>query len=312
LSERERLVSLVDEAFASSARKCNACIEAGLSLRTYRRWAPANKLQADKRPTAIRPAPKNKLTEAEREEILDVCNQPTYASLPPLQIVPTLLDKRRYIAYVSSYYRVLKQVNQLHHRRRSRAARNVSRPTTYTATKPNEVWSWDITFLGSRIKGQYYYLYMIEDIYSRKIVGYEVHENECGSKAAELLQRSCWSEHKTSRPLVLHSDNGAPMKAVTMKAKMEELRITPSYNRPRVSNDNPFSESTFRTLKYRPNWPSHGFNDLAEAQEWVQSFVDWYNNEHKHSRIKFVTPTQRHEGRDGMILAKRKELLEAA
>jgi len=102
------------------------------------------------------------------------------------------------------------------------------------------------------------------------------------------------------------------MKAVTMKTKMEELGITPSYNRPRVSNDNPFSESTFRTLKYRSNWPSHGFNELAEAQEWEQSFVDWCNYEHKHSGINFVTPTQRHEGRDGMILAKRKELLEAA
>ena len=161
-------------------------------------------------------------------------------------------------------------------------------------------------------KGQYYYLYMLEDIYSRKIVGYEVHEFECGTKAAELLQRSCWREKVVNQPLVLHSDNGAPMKSVTLKAKMEELGITPSYNRPRVSNDNPFSESLFRTLKYRPNWPSHGFEGLDAARKWVDNFVNWYNNEHKHSRIKFVTPSERHKGMDGVILAGRRDVLAAA
>ncbi len=153
---------------------------------------------------------------------------------------------------------------------------------------------------------------MIEDIYSRKIVGYEVHENECGDKAAELLQRTCWREHIANQPLVLHSDNGAPMKSVTMKAKMEELGIASSYNRPRVSNDNPFSESTFRTLKYRPNWPSNGFKSLQEARDWVQDFAVWYNEKHKHSRIKFVTPSQRHQGLDKKILDKRKLILDAA
>ena len=111
--------------------------------------------------------------------------------------------------------------------------------------------------------------------------------------------------------LVLHSDNGAPMKSQTMKAKLEELSVESSYNRPRVSNDNPYSESTFRTLKYRPDWPSSGFESLAEAQNWVQKFVDWYNEEHKHSKINFVTPSERHDGVDGKILAKRKRVLEA-
>lgn len=185
----------------------------------------------------------------------------------------------------------------------------MSRPTTYTASKANEVWSWDITYCPSTVRGQYYYLYMIEDIYSRKIVGYEVHENECGTKAGELLERTTWREQIGRAPLVLHSDNGAPMKAVTMKVKMEELGVTPSYNRPRVSNDNPFSEPTFRTLKYRPDWPSLGFYSLVEVRDWVQGFVNWYNNVHKHSRIKFVTPSERHDGLDAGILEKRKKVL---
>nr|WP_274038408.1 IS3 family transposase [Thalassomonas viridans] len=312
LSERKKLVGFIDEAYQQGARREMACLEVGISLRTYRRWTPAGRLQEDKRPTAIRPAPPNKLTEQEREQIIEVCNSPKYASLPPSQIVPALLDEGRYIASVSTYYRVLKQANQLHHRGRSRAPGKVNKPTTYTAENPNEVWSWDITYCASTVRGQYFYLYMIVDIYSRKIVGYEVHEQECGQKAAELLQRTCWREHTVKSLLVLHSDNGAPMKSVTMKAKMEELGVTPSYNRPRVSNDNPFSESTFRTLKYRPDWPSHGFKNLDEARSWVQTFVGWYNEEHKHSRIKFVTPSQRHQGLDGTILADRRKVLEAA
>lgn len=304
---------MVDNAFTAGARKKLACTEAGISIRTYRRWTTKDALMiGDKRPEADRPEPKNKLTKAERESILEVCNSTEYASLPPSQIVPSLLDDGVYIASVSTFYRTLKQVGQLTHRGRSRVRKKVSKPTTYTASKANEVWSWDITYCHSTVRGQYYYLYMIEDIYSRKIVGYEVHESECGIKAGELLERTCWREKTGRNPLVLHSDNGAPMKAVTMKVKMEELGVTPSYNRPRVSNDNPFSESTFRTLKYRPDWPSHGFSDLSEVRDWVQGFVTWYNTEHKHSRIKFVTPSERHDGLDAEILKKRRTVLLAA
>lgn len=266
----------------------------------------------DKRPHALKPEPKNKLTQAERDEILLVCNEQRFASLPPSQIVPTLLDEGTYIASTSTFYRTLKQAGQLKHRGNSKPKKGTVAPTTYVASKPNEVWSWDITYCASRVKGQYYYLYMIEDIFSRKIVGYEVHENECGTKASELLERTCWREKISRSSVVLHSDNGAPMKSVTMKAKMEELGVIPSYNRPRVSNDNPYSESTFRTLKYSSGWPSNGFNSLDEARDWVQNFVTWYNTEHKHSGIKFVTPNERHLGLDEEILEKRKEVLLAA
>ena len=153
---------------------------------------------------------------------------------------------------------------------------------------------------------------MFMDIYSRKIVGYEVHEKECGALAAQLIQRCKLREQCFNQSLVLHSDNGAPMKAVTMKAKMEELSITSSYSRPRVSNDNSFSESIFKTLKYRPNWPSSGFKSISKVRDWADNFVDWYNNTHKHSKLNFVTPAERHRGEDQAILAARKLVLETA
>ncbi len=179
-------------------------------------------------------------------------------------------------------------------------------------TGPCEVWCWDITYCPSTVRGQFYYLYMIEDLYSRKIVGYEVHEAESGEYAAQLLQRSQLREQCLHKPLVLHSDNGAPMKAQTMKAKLEELGVLPSYSRPRVSNDNAFVESLFRILKYRPQWPSTGFTSLDEARLWVDRFVRWYNTEHRHSKLRFVTPEQRHTGEDAVLLEQRKQVLEHA
>jgi len=149
---------------------------------------------------------------------------------------------------------------------------------------------------------------MIEDIYSRKIVGWEVHTCETGDYAATLLQKSVWTEKCVGKKLVLHSDNGSPMKSFTMQAKMYDLGITGSRSRPRVSNDNPFSESLFRTLKYNCDWPKSGFADLDAARAWVNDFVSWYNNEHRHSGIKFVTPQQRHSGLDSAILEKRESL----
>lgn len=303
---------MIQQAVKAGCRLEKACEEVEISLRTYRRWYREGEVVKDKRPTAIRPEPTNKLSKAERQAIVAVCNEPAYASLPPSQIVPTLLDQGCYIASESSFYRVLRAEEQLHRRGRSQAPRKLAKPTSHTAYGPNEVWSWDITYLASAIKGQFYYLYLLEDIFSRKIVGYEVHERECGELAAQLVQRSMLREQCFMKPLVLHSDNGAPMKSQTLKAKLEELKILPSYSRPRVSNDNPFSESLFRTLKYRPQWPSNGFKSLDEAKQWVQRFVDWYNNVHKHSQINFVAPSQRHAGKDRAILEQRKQVLEAA
>ena len=312
LKKRIKIVELIREARDSGARLDKACEVAVLSKRTYRRWYRAGKVQADLRSTAERPKPANKLTENERQQVLATCNEERFSSLPPSQIVPTLLDEGVYIASESTYYRVLKANKLSNHRGRSRQVTTRSKPMAYQAKGPNEIWSWDITYCASVIKGQFYYLYMFEDIYSRKIVGYEVHEQECGELAAQLMQRNMLREQCFNQPLVLHSDNGAPMKCLTMKAKLEDLGVTASLSRPSVSNDNPYSEALFRTLKYRPQWPSKGFNSLVEAREWVDQFVTWYNDEHKHSKLNFISPGQRHMMLDSDILSSRKAVLEVA
>lgn len=306
------MIDLIQEARSSGARLFRACDEAGIGLRTYRRWFREGSVQADKRPEAVRPGPANKLSNEERQRILSTCNSARYQSLPPSQIVPSLMDEGLYLASESSFYRILKAHNQLNHRGQSLAPRRSREATTHHASGPCEVWCWDITYCASTVRGQFYYLYMFEDVYSRKIVGYEVYEAESGDHAAALLQRCLLREKCLHRPLVLHSDNGAPMKAQTMKAKLEELGVLPSYSRPRVSNDNAFSESLFRTLKYRPDWPSSGFRSLQDARRWVDGFVDWYNTVHKHSKLRFVTPQERHEGKDAAILAQRQRVLEQA
>jgi len=310
--ERKKIIELIQETNTNGARLKRACEEAGISLRTYRRWYQQGEVKQDKRPDCQRPEPSNKLTIEEKQVILSVCNTPKYASLPPSQIVPTLLDDGVYYASESSFYRLLKAEGQLIHRGRALAPKKSTKPSTHVATAPNQVWTWDITYLSSPVKGKYYYLYLFMDIYSRKIVGYEVHEKECGELASALVQRCTLKEQCFKQPLVLHSDNGAPMKARTMKAKLEELGILSSYSRPRVSNDNPFSEALFRTLKYNESWPSTGFSSLSDARDWVQQFTDWYNNLHKHSQLNFVSPAERHAGLDANILAKRKQVLETA
>ena len=312
LPEREQYINWIQEAHQSGARMTRACIEVGISVRTYRRWYRANQVTPDKRCDAIRQAPKNKLTQAERAAIITVCNQPRFASLPPTQIVPTLLDEGVYYGCESTFYRVLKQHEQLGHRGRALAPRVSKAPQTFTATAPGQVFCWDITYLPSPVRGQFYYLYLIEDVYSRKIVGQEVYDHESGALAAKLLERTLISENALHTGVVLHSDNGAPMKAQTMRMKAYELGVLTSYSRPRVSNDNPFAESLFKTCKYRPNWPTDGFKSLEAARDWVLTFTRWYNGEHKHSQLNFVTPNQRHTGEDKEILAKRYETMQQA
>lgn len=312
LPDRRKFVRWYEEAVVAGARKAKVCAELGLSLRTIQRWTAGEGLQADARVTTLRPRPPNALTEQERVEILSVCNSTEFGSMPPSQIVPRLADRGCYLASESTFYRVLRDANQQHRRGRSQPSQRHAPPTTYVATAARQVWSWDITYLPSPVRGKYYYLYLIEDIYSRKAVGWEVYEQECGGKAAGLLQRSMLRESCLHRPLVLHSDNGAPMKSSTLLSKMQELGVTPSRGRPRVSNDNPYSESLFRTLKYGTQWPVDGFGSLESARIWVRQFIDWYNNKHRHSRIRFVTPNERHAGTDTEILARRHALYQEA
>lgn len=306
LNIRQKIIFDVLAAVKSGASKIRACETIELNIRTFQRWFKGAQVQPDQRSIIDRPIPKNKLSPSEYQTILDCCNNPEYASVPPCQIVPSLADKGVYIGSESSFYRILKAENQLKHRGRSNPKRVSKRPTSYTATGPNQVWSWDISYLPTPVIGQHYYLYLFMDIYSRKIVGAEVFTQEKGKDAANLLQRSVWKEKCSKQNLVLHSDNGAPMKSFTLREKMYDLGIVSSRSRPRVSNDNPYSEAVFKTLKYCPQWPESGFMSLDDARDWVARFMVWYNNKHRHSGIRYVTPDERHKGLDVEILKRRK------
>ena len=285
----------------------------GLSERTLKRWrGAAGQVIEDKRPEAIRPAQDHQLTLEEEVAIMAVCNQPTYQSLPPSQIVPLLADQGLYIASVSSFYRVLKKHEQVQHRGRSRPATPHPLPTSYTATGPNQLWCWDMSYCPSQTRGEHWYLYLIMDVYSRKIVAWEVHEAESGEHAKDLVQRALLREGCANNPPVLHSDNGAPMTSYTLKARLSELGMLMSYSRPRVSNDNPYSEALFKTTKYCPEWPVKGFASLAAVRQWMMAFEHAYNEKHLHSGINFVTPGSRHRVEDIAILSYRKQVFEAA
>jgi len=312
--QREQVVAWILDAVNAGARRPQACAVVGITVRTLQRWKPKGeaRVREDRRPVAKRPAPANKLSAEERRQVLDICNQPQYASLPPSQIVPKLADQGIYLVSESSFYRILRAANQLHRRGRAKAPQPSRAPSTHIAQAPNEVWTWDISYLPSTVTGRFFYLYMVEDLYSRYGVAWEVHENESGEHAAELMEKAIWREQLHGKKPVLHSDNGSPMKSLTLRAKLEALGITPSFSRPRVSDDNAYVEAFFRTLKYAPAWPTRGFATLEDARAWVQSFMHWYNDEHQHSNIRFVTPAQRHRGMDKSILAKRAEVYAAA
>ena len=210
-------------------------------------------------------------------------------------------------------YRILREEKMQNHRGRSQEPGKHGKPTSYKTTGINQVWTWDITYLNGPVKGMFYYLYLIIDLFSRDIVGWEVWAEESAEHASELIKRACLAQCRVSTmPLVLHSDNGTPMKGATMLETLYALGITPSNSRPRVSNDNPYSESIFKTLKYRPNYQPKGFATIEEARAWCAKFVKWYRYEHHHSGIKFLTPAERHEGKGALILENRHKVYEAA
>ena len=292
------------------ARQKPACEIIGITTRTLQYWRIGG--VTDQR-QIVKKEPANRLSEQERKNILAVCNSEEFRNLPPKQIVPALADRGLFLASESSFYRVLRQADQLNHRGRSAKPMAKERPEPYVAKDSNQVWSWDITYLSSNIRGKFYYLYLFMDIYSRKIVGWEVYANESAEQAAEVLRKARFAETlPLNHELVLHSDNGGPMKGATMLATMQKMGVVPSFSRPSVSNDNPFSESLFKTLKYVPTYPTKPFESLDAARRWVASFCTWYNHSHLNSGLKFVTPSQRHDGKDIVILEQRKCVYEEA
>jgi len=302
------IIDLVNGAVRSGACLHRAAGILGLSTRTIIRWRRDGTEDRRKGPKT---KPANKLSEQERKQILDLSNSAQFRDLSPKQIVPRLADQGVYIASESSFYRVLKEHKMLTHRQSSKPAVS-RRPKQHLSTGPCQVWSWDITYLHSSVRGLFFYLYMVVDVWSRKIIAAQVFPEESMEHSSRLLAKACLIHGVQPESLVLHSDNGGPMKGATMLATLQRLEVIPSFSRPSVSNDNPYSESLFRTLKYRPEYPSKPFESVEQTQTWIDRFVLWYNTQHLHSAICFVTPDDRHFGREDHILANRRKVYEKA
>lgn len=307
VEDRRRVLDLIEEAVAAGARQEAACAELGLDARTVQRW----RRQPEDGRKGPKTTPPNALTAQQRRRVLDVLTSERFRDHSPRQIVPRLADEGVYVASESTMYRLLQSEQLNAHRGRSRPPTH-HRPPELVATGVNTVWSWDITYLRAPVRGSFFYLYLVEDLYSRSIVGWAVHEEESAEAAGKLIEQSCRDLNVNSKGLHLHSDNGGPMKGATMLATLQRLGVVASFSRPRVSDDNPYSEALFRTLKYRPGFPNRPFSDINEARDWVSGFVRWYNTQHLHSALNFVTPADRYHGRDKAILAARHRLYQRA
>jgi putative transposase len=287
---RLRAVDLIREAVSFGARKHRCCEVLEISLRTLQRWERGN--IADRRKGSLKTVSR-KLSEEEREQVVSTACSVEFRDCNPYEIVAIMAEKSLYLASESTFYRILREENMLAHRGNSRPAASNNRPPERVATGPNQVWCWDITYLRSNVSGMFYYAYVIIDIYSRKIVGWEISDVESSDVAINLFLRIRQSKNLSG--VYLHSDNGNPMKGATMLVFLYFLGIVPSFSRPRVSDDNPFIESFFKTVKYTPGYPKC-FTSESHAREWFSDFVNWYNTDHRHSQIGYVTPEQRHNG----------------
>lgn len=305
---RHSLRQLIDEAVAAGARLFKACAVVGLTPRCLQRWREDG---IDRRSIRVQ-TPRNALGPHEVAAVLATVNSPEFAHLPPTQIVPRLADQGRYVASESTVYRVLRRERQLRHRRLERQPRKRALPQALVATLPNQVASWDITYLPSTVRGQYWYLYAVLDLFSRKAVAWQVYADESQHHASALIRDYAHREGIGPNELTLHADNGAVMKGSTLYATLQDLKIAPSHSRASVSDDNPFIESLFKTIKYRPENPLEPFPTLAAARQFADRLMTWYNHEHRHSEISYVTPDDRHQGRDIAMLLHRHQVYEQA
>jgi transposase InsO family protein len=295
------MLDAIAEARAAGCDAEEALRQVGVCSRTVARWRKAEGCGDQRRGSRQRSA--NALSEAERNRLLRVVNSPEFRDCSPKQIVPRLADRGEYLASESTVYRILRQEEQLAHREPSKV--RVPRPIpSHEATGPNQVYSWDITYLPGAVRGTFFFLYLFIDIWSRKVVGWAVHREQSERKAADLFKSFCAANGVDPKGIVLHSDNGGPMKGTTMLQMLQDLGVIPSFSRPSVSDDNAYSESIFKTLKFRPGYPGR-FASIEAARAWVATFVAWYDNQHCHSGIRYVTPAQRHEGLDVEILRRR-------
>ena len=307
MNVRKKYIELVKEAVVAGVRKEKACDALDINLRTLQRWESNLKSDGRKR---NRFSKSNALSKSERQDVIALACSPEFRDKCPHQIVPILAERGLYTCSESTFYRILRQEGLLKHRSNTKPPER-KKPEEFEASGPNQIWTWDVSYLRTCVKGEYYYLYLITDIWDRSIVGWMIQGSESGELAARLFREACMRENILPNSLVVHQDNGAPMTSAEFLSVLNSHEILPSYSRPGVCDDNPFSESLFRTAKYRPAFPGR-FDSIESARSWMEQFVDWYHSEHRHSGINFVTPIQRREGKDVKILNIRKETYRAA
>ena len=262
------------------------------------------------RPSAPRPTPSRALSPDEQALVRDVLNSERFQDATPRQVYATLLDEGTYLCSWRTMYRILTNHAEVRERRDQLRHPAYTKPELL-ATGPNQLWSWDITKLKGPVAWTYYYAYVILDVYSRCIVGWMVMERESAQLAEELIAESCAKEGIVPETLTLHADRGSAMTSKTVAMLLADLGVTKTHSRPHVSNDNPYSEAQFKTLKYRPSFPEQ-FGSLADARGWMRTFVTWYNEEHRHSGIALLTPAMVHGGQAAEVLEARHEVMQLA
>jgi len=303
---REEILRLVGKAMAAGASMRAACDALGVSKRTVQRWAK-NPREDGRRKNRL---PKtNALSAQERRQIVQISCSREFRDTSPNVIVAILAERGQYVASERTFYRVLRSEGLMTRRGRAKAPER-KRPDELTADAPNQVWSWDISALPSFVHGLFFRLYLMLDIWDRSIVGWAVHDVEDGVLAGDMLRETCTRLGIEPKSIVLHMDNGAAMTSAEFLSALHAWG-RPSYSRPGVSDDNPFSESIFKTAKYCPAYPGR-FATIEEVRAWVAAFVEWYNYHHRHSGIGFVTPMERRTGKDIAVLDARRATYRAA
>lgn len=278
----------------------------GLSRATVYRSRSSRKIPAKR----TRRVPPRKLTPEQHAAVVEVLHQEEFVDQPPYEIVATLLDRGVYLASVRTFYRILLAMDELRERRAQRRHPPATKPSL-TAQSPNEVWTWDITKLAGPVAGVFYYVYVLLDLFSRYVVGWMVAERENGPLAAAFLQQTIAHRAVDASALVVHNDRGSPMTSHSFVQLCAQLGVTQSYSRPRVSDDNPYSEAQFKTLKYQPDYPER-FGSLLHAQGWLEEFFSWHNEKHHHAGLAAFTPADVYFGRVEELAKTRQQALDAA
>lgn len=303
---KQQVLLAVAEAMEAGARKKACCTLIGISVRTLQNWKKAG--VEDQRKGARKRVP-SKLPQEMQELIVHVCTSDRFKDMTPAAIVAILAQEGIYYASESTFYRILRESRLIHHRNNSKPSKARKKPPELVATGPGQVFCWDITWLPLRVKGMFVYAYVVLDIFDRTLVAWEIHSIESEELARDLFARI--AREMNFHGAHLHADNGNPMKGLTLLALLNFLEVRYSFPRPRVSDDNPYIESVFKTVKYTAGYPGT-FRDIHHARVWFADFVNWYNNSHLHSSLGYVTPMQKRRGEDFELFAVRNQTMKKA